>query len=110
MEGSQLIPREHDDCLRFVRNPYKATDGLPPGQWLEVHWIEEDKLAYGIYETQGLSKKEDRLYLGYVTKRIGKRQFKALTEYNKMLRTKDRVVKYKRYLREALRPQGGEKV
>ncbi|GAH06771.1 unnamed protein product, partial [marine sediment metagenome] len=105
----ELIPREQDDCLRFVRNPYKAKEVLPPGQWIQVHWITEDQIAYGIYETQGLSKKEDRLYLGYVTERIGKRQFKALTEYNKMLRSKAEVKRYVLYIKGALKPQGGDK-
>lgn len=103
MEGSALIPKERDDCLRFIRNPYRAAEVLPPGEWIEVDWIEPDLIAYGVYETRGLCKAEDLLYLVYVTKRLGPRQFTALPEYNKILRTKGEIKKCIRYLKEALR-------
>ncbi len=106
MEGSQLIPKEQDDCLRFVRNPYRAKDVLPPGEWTRVGWIQEDLYAFGIYETQGLV--GATLYLVYVTKRIGPRRFIAMSEYNQLLRTKDKVKKCIRYLKEALGPRGGD--
>lgn len=100
-----IIPKEQDDLLRFVRYPYRAKDVLPPGCWTRVEWIEPDLIAFGVYETQGHV--EDVLYLVYVTKRTGKRQFKALTEYNQMLRDKDELSRCILYLKEALRPQGG---